>query len=165
MRNSLLEIVLKHSFRGDLDLGFSDAVLTEIVADKLNIPGVVAIDILGMDKHLKVRAFLGVSRKISKKEEITLEYEGFRSDGNAALLVFNLMGSKVIKMAIMVGIKSYEFISLKDEKLVVDFYKMKLLEDNKLIIDYVKSLRDIRIDFSPGAISIKVKLINDKLAV
>ena len=165
MRNSLLEIVLKHSFRGDLELGFSDSVLTEFVADKLNIPGVVAIDILGMDKQLKVRAYLGVSRKISKKEEITLEFEGFRSDGNAALLVFNLMGSKVIRKAIMIEIQRYVFISLKDEKLVVDFHKMKLLEDNKLIIDYFKSLRDIRVDFSPGAISIKVKLINDKLAV
>lgn len=165
MRNSLLEIVLKHSFRGDMDLVFSDSVLTEFVANKLNIPGVVAIDILGMDKHLKVRANLGVSRKISKKEEITLEFEGFKSVGDAAFLVFNLVGSKVIKKAIMIGIKSYEFVSLKDEKLVVDFHKMKFLEDNKLIIDYFKSLRDISVDFSPGEISIKVKVINDKLAV
>jgi hypothetical protein len=165
VRKSLIEIVLKHPYNADLNLNFSDSVLNELVAEKVNLPGVAAIDIIGMENCLLIRAHLGISRRISKKEEITLVFDGFQSNDNAALLSFKIGGSIVLQKAISIGVKTHEFVSMKEGKLFVDLFKIKLLEDNKLIKDYFKSLRHFEVYFSPGTISVKVKLLHEIQAV
>lgn len=165
MRNSLLEIVLKHPYNADLDLNFSDSVLNELVAEKVNLPGVAAIDIIGMENCLLISAHLGISRRISKKEEITLVFDGIQTNDNAALLSFKIGGSIVLQKAISIWEKTHEFVSMKKGKLVVDLIKIKLFEDKKLTKDYFKSLRHFEVLFSPGTISVKVKLLHEKQAV
>nr|MDK2851587.1 hypothetical protein [Candidatus Cloacimonadota bacterium] len=165
MRNSLLELVLKHSYRGDLDIGFSDSILTEIVAEKVHIPGIAGIDIIAMDKYLKVRTYAGVSRILSIKANIKLEYDSFKIREKTALLSFNLLCPKIIRLTIRLGIKNFEFISIKDNRLVLDFYKLDIIQKNELLKNYCMSIRDLKFNFSPQTISVKAKLLHDEIAV
>lgn len=161
MQYDILETIMQSLNRGVTDFSFPDSVLSEIVAEKVHLHGIVAIDVLGMEKYLLIRAYIGFSRTISKKEEIKLEFESFLADDQTSLLVFRMVVSKYAKQAILRGLKAYEFMSIEDDKLVVDLYKMNLPKDNELTKDYFNSLRDIVIDFSPGTITLKTKLLNN----
>lgn len=165
MNSSLLDTILKHPFKGDFELSFSDSVLNEIVAEKVNLPGVAAIDITCKPNQLSLRAYLGLSRKLSIKEDVELEFDSFYADDKAALLVFRIGGAKIAKLASLIGVKSEGFISLADGKLVVDLYKLKLLKENRQIKDNIKSLKDVFVGFSPGTISVKIKLLHNSQAV
>lgn len=97
MRSNLIDVISDYPYRANLEFCFSDSFLTELVAENVNLPRVAAIDIFGMDKYLQIRVYLGINRKISIKEDITLEYDGFRYSDLSALLVFKMGGLSLYK--------------------------------------------------------------------
>ncbi|HHZ15870.1 MAG TPA: hypothetical protein GX398_07175 [Candidatus Cloacimonetes bacterium] len=162
MFHNIITAILKHSYRGEFRFSVSDAIFNEMVAKKLNIPGVAAIDIASMHKYLQARVYLGLSRKYSFKIDIKLEYGGFRAGDNTAVLVFNWACPKLVKKVIIPRLEKLEFMSARDGKLVLDFYKIKSLQDNEQIMEILSTLRHLEVGFSPGVVAFRAKLLNDR---
>lgn len=162
MSNSIIETILKHSYRGEFSFNVSDAIFNEMVAQKLNIPGIAAIDIASMHKYLQAKVHLGLSRKYSFKIDIKLEYNSFRPGGNTAELVLNWACPKLVKKVIIPRLEKLEFISTRDGKLALDFYKIKLLQGNEQIMDILRTLQHFEVGFSPGVVTFRAKLLNDR---
>lgn len=162
MFDIIITTILKHSYRGEFRFSVSDAIFNEMVAKKLNIPGIAAIDIASMHKYLQARVYLGLSRKYSFKIDIKLEYDGFRAGDKTAVLVFNWACPKLAKKVVLPRIEKLEFISTRDGKLVLDFYKIKPLQDDERIMEILSTLRHLEVGFSPGVVAFRAKLLNDR---
>lgn len=162
MFHNIITAILKHSYRGEFRFSVSDAIFNEMVAKKLNIPGVAAIDIASMHKYLQARVYLGLSRKYSFKIDIKLEYDGFRAGNKTAVLVFNWACPKLVKKVVLPRIEKLEFISTRDGKLSLDLYKTKSLQDNEQIMGILSTLRHLEVGFSPGVVAFRAKLLNDR---
>lgn len=162
MRKSLSEIALKHFYQGDIDLSFSDSLLAEIFEDKVKLPGIASIDIIGFEGYLLVKVYLGVSRRFSKILDITLEFDRFQNDEVTTLLVFRIGGSMIAQLASIIGIKYKGFVSITEKKIFFDLNEMKLLQDNRQLLGYVKSIKEVNIGFSPSTILVRIKLLHNK---
>lgn len=158
----IVETILKYSYMGEFRFSVSDAVFNEMVAQKLNIPGIAAIDIASMHKYLQAKVHLGLSRKYSFKIDIKLEYDSFRAGDNAAELAFKWACPKLVKKIIAPRIEQLEFISTRDGKLALDFYKIKPLQGNEQIMDILRTLQHFEVGFSPGVVTFRAKLLNEK---
>ncbi len=162
MFDSIITTLLKHSYRGDFRFSVSDAIFNEMVARRLNIPGIAAIDIASMHKYLQARVYLGLSRKYSFKIDIKLGYDGFRAGDNTAVLAFNWACPKLVKKVVLPRLEKLEFMSARDGKLSLDFYKIKPLQDNERIMGILSTLRQLEVGFSPGVVALRAKLLNDR---
>jgi hypothetical protein len=162
VHNIIIETILKHSYRGEFGFSVSDAIFNEMVAKKLNIPGIAAIDIASMHKYLQARVYLGLSRKYSFKIDIKLEYEGFRAGDKTAELVFNWVCPKLVKKVVLPRLEKLKLMSARDGKLAVDFYKIKSLRDNGQIMEILSTQRHLEVGFNPGVVAFRAKLVNDR---